>query len=121
MDIETLSREWIKAQEGETDSSGNNHWSIDYVIDLTLDGKSEELWSFIKHTYKQKLPNSVVEVLAAGPMEDLLANFGDKYIEEIEALAKTDKEFKELLGGVWQNSMSDELWERVCKIRGKTW
>ena len=121
MDIKSLSQEWIKAGESADDSSRENHWSIEYVLDLDLDGKFDELWSFILYTYKQDVSNKVIEILAAGPLEDLLANDGETYIDEIEVLARKDPKFNNLLGGVWKNAMSDSLWERVCKARNKAW
>lgn len=52
-------------------------------------------------------------LLAAGPLEDLLAENGEVVIASVEALSKTDPEFRILLSGVWQNSMSDKLYARV--------
>ena len=121
MKIEDLSKEWVQASESSNEHSKENHWSIDYVLDLDTDDKFEELWSFILYTYKQNISNKVIEVLAAGPLEDLLANDGEKYIDEIETLARKDPKFNNLLGGVWQNAMSDSLWERVCKARNTVW
>jgi hypothetical protein len=112
MDIKTLSEEWIKAEE-QDDSSEQNHWSIDYVIELPLDGKFEELWSFVQYTYKKDISKFVIENLAAGPLEDLLTYAGESYIEEIEQLASNDPKFRSVLGGVWKNNMTDQVWERV--------
>lgn len=52
-------------------------------------------------------------MLAAGPLEEVLAENGDSVIEAVETLAKTNPDFRKLLSGVWQNSMSDELYARV--------
>lgn len=119
MDIKQLSAEWIKAEEQDDETSEHNHWSVDYVIELPLDGNFEELWSFIQYTYKNKMTNLVIENLAAGPLEDLLSYAGEAYIDEIEQLAKDDPKFRSVLGGVWQNNMSDEVWERVQKSRDR--
>jgi len=121
MNIEHLSQEWITAVERVETSSDQNHSAIDYVFDLHLDGKYDELWRFIKHAHSQKPSDKVVAVLAAGPLEDLLAGSGDTYIDEIATLARKDPRFKNLLGGVWQNSMSDALWAKVNEIRGSGW
>ena len=93
MEISQLSAAWIKAEDADDSSSDGYHWSIDYVIDLALDEKYEELWEFVKHTNKQEISNLVVEVLATGPLEDLLAGAGERYIAEIEELAKSDAKF----------------------------
>ena len=119
MDTESLAQEWVAAQEADDGSIKENHWSVDYVIDLHIDGKSEELWSFIKCAYTKDISDKVVSVLAAGPLEDLLNGYGEKYIDEIEALSRRDPAFRYLLGGVWQSSISDEVWGRVCKAVGQ--
>lgn len=62
------------------------------------------------------------EEFAAGPVEDLLAYQGVILIERIEQKARSDKSFAFVLGGVWQNAMPDNIWERVeaCRER-KGW
>jgi len=58
----------------------------------------------------------IQEVLAAGPLEDLLAKHGHEIIESIEDEALKNPSFARLLGGVWQNQMSDEIWSRVQAV-----
>ena len=64
---------------------------------------------------------SVEENLAAGPLEDVLGEWGPRIIERVESLAQTDPEFKQLLGGVWQGGMNSEIWARVQACRGEPW
>ena len=59
----------------------------------------------------------VCSFLAAGPVEDFLGSHGDRDIAEVERLAADLPRFKDLLGGVLQNAMSDELWGKVQSIR----
>ncbi|HZM36949.1 MAG TPA: hypothetical protein VFC18_21000 [Burkholderiales bacterium] len=61
------------------------------------------------------------QVLAAGPLEDLLARHGDAFVERIESEARVNERFKLLLGGVWQNAMSEHVWRRVQACRAETW
>ena len=77
----------------------NPNLAIDLILEILKLGLSE----------KSK------EVLAAGPLEQVLANHGDAIIERVELLARRDPQFSSLLGGVWQNNMSDEVWMRVKK------
>ena len=60
-------------------------------------------------------------VLAAGALEDLLVDFGESYIERVEELARKNLRFNHLLGGVWKNAMTDELWLCVQKARLSGW
>jgi len=121
MNTQKLSQEWIAAVNSDEKSSDENDKVIDYVMDLTYDKKFEELWEFIKYTYKQDINEKVTSVLAAGPLEDLLAKCGENYIKEIETLSRQEPKFRHLLGGVWQNDMSDTLWKKVCKFRVTAW
>jgi hypothetical protein len=78
-------------------------------------------WRFIKMASERRMPDQVFSVLAAGPLEDFLASYGPEYIEEVEFLAKQSPSFNNLLGGVWQNSIDANVWERVQKARDNVW
>jgi len=47
----------------------------------------------------------------------LLGRFGALAIDWVEARAATDHRFRRVLRGVWQHTMSDEIWARVCAAR----
>ena len=65
---------------------------------------------FAKHkTEAQK----VCGQLAAGPIEDLLSFHGERFIEKLEDEARQDRRMAWMLGGVWQDQMPDEIWNRV--------
>lgn len=80
----------------------------DLAIDLILE--------ILDHTPS----NETKEVLAAGPLEQVLAVNGSKIIERVERLANANPAFANLLGGVWQNDMSDDIWQRVKNVRNKS-
>jgi hypothetical protein len=67
----------------------------------------------IRDILRRDSSDKVVENLAAGPLEDLLVYHGPDVIDEIEALATSDPEFRGLLGGVWRNKIREGVWERV--------
>lgn len=98
-----------------------NWWAIEKVIDWRFDNEPELLWSFILAVHARDINGESFAHLAAGPVEDLLSDFGDDYIERVEALAASDARFKYLLGGVWQSTMSDELWRRLQLARSGAW
>ena len=82
------------------------------MIDLALENP-EELWDPILEILKRDPPTEVIEVLAAGPLEDYIAKLGERVIDRVEVQAAADAKFRNLLGGVWRNSMSDAVWARV--------
>lgn len=61
------------------------------------------------------------QVLAAGPLEDLLGAHGAVLIERVEVEARRNPAFNLLLGGVWQNEISKEVWARIQAARLKVW
>ena len=71
--------------------------------------------------YRRDVSKRTLALLAAGPLEDLLAYDGARCIDRVEQLAKEDEKFNWLLGGVWRNSMTDEVWERVQAVRKEIW
>jgi hypothetical protein len=103
-----------KADKSRTD------WANDKIFDVTYE-RPAELWPLILTILQQTDDAEVLAVLAAGPLEDYLAKCGDQVIESVEARAASDRKFKHLLGGVWKNSITDEVWERVCRCRGEPW
>jgi hypothetical protein len=99
--------------------TSSTEWASSRVIELALD-QPEELWDFILEVLKREPPEEVIEVLAAGPLEDYIANLGDKVIDRVEEQSAADPKFRNLLGGVWRNSMSDEVWKRVQACRDRS-
>ena len=65
--------------------------------------------------------NKAFQVLAAGPLEDLLAEHGPAVIASVELQARRDPKLNLLLGGVWQNAISNDVWSRVQAIRNAVW
>ena len=118
-----LAERWVLEQEASIreDRRSDLSESIETVLNFNLDGDSEPLWQFILASYRLEMSAKVFAILAAGPLEDLLADFGPSYIDRVEKLARQDPKFNELLGGVWKNTIEDEVWERVTRIRNSVW
>ncbi|MCG7874398.1 MAG: hypothetical protein JAZ11_20155 [Candidatus Thiodiazotropha lotti] len=107
-------KEWIMYQEKTYDDDDTElHWTDDHLSNLMLNGKIEELWQFVIRAYKKDLTQKVIGILSAGALEDVLAAKGEEYIGRVELLAANDQKFKYLLGGVWKNAMSNDVWSRV--------
>ena len=53
--------------------------------------------------------------LAAGPLEDLLAQHGERFIERVETLARQEPRFRFTLQMVWRNAISAPVWARLRK------
>jgi len=95
-------------------------WAIDRFMDPMTPDWAENCWMAILKILQHAPPNEVLEVLAAGPLEDLIGAQGPLFIDRIEKEARCNPAFHALLGGVWQSG-TEELWERVEKVRGEPW
>lgn len=103
---------WNREMILEKRDNSDTEWAVDEILDMTLNAP-QSLWEIVLEILGKNPPNEVLEVLAAGPLEDYLSQLGDSVIEQVEAEAARDRRFKSLLGGVWKNAMSDQVWARV--------
>jgi hypothetical protein len=61
------------------------------------------------------------QVLAAGPLENLLVYNGEVSVDDIELLARRSTSFRLLLNGVWSPSISSSVLARLEKYRKNPW
>lgn len=95
-------------------------WAVDRFMGAMTPDMAENCWLAILRILELAPPNEVLDVLAAGPLEDLIGKQGPLFIERIEQRARQDKAFRDLLGGVWPCG-EEEVWIRVEKVRGDIW
>lgn len=98
--------------EHKTDIGDDKFWAIAALIDAARDDP-DFCWQAICQLLQKADSEIQLANIAAGPLEDLLAEHGAAYIEQIEIQANRDARFRELLGGVWQNAIPAEIWERI--------
>ena len=102
MQLHELATEWVKAQKLERDENRIfNPPAIDEVIDLSINDP-EALWTLILEILSMdNIDNEVIDSLGAGPLEDLISDHGEKYIDRIkEELFKNNK-LASALNFVW--------------------
>ncbi len=129
-DWSNLAERWL-SEWRQTDRSA---WSVEEWQEWTLDGNSEsdvssavvalsfsagpsQQWQFILSALDLAESDGELSLIAAGPMEDLLAQNGEKCIDRVEEEAARNPTFAQMLTGVWKNAMTDEVWERVQAIK----
>ncbi len=81
----------------------------------------ETVWEAIRTLAGRPLTEKQIGLLAAGPLEDLLADHGETFIDRVEREARVYPKFRHLLGGVWPSSIKSHVWDRVVRIRGVAW
>lgn len=95
----------------DTDDPGD--WINDCLFELEYNDPSGCLF-FIVVTLDRVASLEVLAVLAAGPMENVLDNFGQDVIEPVERLARRSTKFRLLLSGIWGGSrIEPDVWMRV--------
>ncbi|AVP99727.1 hypothetical protein C7S18_22245 [Ahniella affigens] len=108
------------AKDRDRTKTSDDWWAVaDLMLPKTLDN-AENAWQVIHAVLARKPSDRVISVLAAGPLEDLIAAFGPEFIDRIEQAAKQDPAFRHLLGGVWKRS-TDAVWARIERARGAVW
>jgi len=65
--------------------------------------------------------NKVFDILAAGPLEDLLHEHGNAIIDKVEILAKTNPKFRKLLNGVWDSELEHSIKDKLAKYMVDRW
>jgi hypothetical protein len=100
---------------------GEEHfWAFEKMWDISH-SDPDLCWELILQILHTPHEDSVTEVLAAGPLEDLLAEFGERVIDRVEQAAMVDPLLRDLLGGVWRNTISTSVWARIEACRGEPW
>ena len=125
MDSDELTRlvkAWIKFQYAEEASPWKTQllWAEHTLWQLTEDDP-ERAWQLILTILQEDSSDIILQNLSAGPLEDLLSAHGDRFIDRVEQEAEHNKRFQTLLGGVWQNEISNAVWQRVQAVAGAPW
>jgi hypothetical protein len=101
---------WLAPNGSPTRASFS--WVMDREYELVRE-EPEVALLLILEVLRRNQSNQILQVLSAGPHEDLLAKHGERIIVAVEREAKINPSFATLLGGVWQNDMSTDVWARV--------
>jgi len=88
-----------------------------YVVPMNFTASAEAQWKFIMAAYWRGNDKTHGH-LAAGPVEHLLGNHGEDYIALVEQVAEDDPLFANMLKGCYQYQMTDDVWQRLCAVRG---
>ncbi len=97
---------------------GGGHWSFSCLDDLCRD-HPEAAWLTILDLLPRLETVEEASIVAAGPVEDLIARQGDVAIVRIEDLAGRSARFRFVLSGVRpQGNSESDIWNRVLRARG---
>lgn len=105
--VDELEAEWL---------SGEDLTMVDGLLEPFA--APEAVWQAILRLVGRGLSDEQTSVLAAGPVEDLLAHHGAAFIDRIEAEAGRSPAFAHVLGGVWRRDIPPAIWQRIETARG---
>ena len=114
---EDLAKAFIAGQKAENKPEQSNalfwiHERISYLTEYL----PHKAWRVILLIWSMDQSTETMQHLSAGEIEDLLSRNGTEMIPLVEAEARRDPSFAKLLGGVWKNRMTDEVWSRLQAV-----
>lgn len=121
LSVEQFGKLYAALYPAEQDEAGPDHkitWVWDLMDHLSQNAPRIAL-ECIACAARQPLSRFQASCLAAGPLEDIIADHGPDVIERIEALAKDSARFRYLLSGVWPRGQdtAGDIWHRVLRAR----
>lgn len=113
-----LADQWI-AEQIAYDKGKENPPAIARVIRMWLDDPHSP-WPFILEVASRTSDHEALEMLGAGPLEDLIRGLGVEYFDRIEEQYRRSPTFREALSKVWigdDDKSLVELYSRLgCQI-----
>lgn len=94
-----------------------NWWAWEEFERLTHESP-DEAWEAILAVVERTGDEYTLEMLGAGPLEDLIQYHGPAVVERIERRAQTDNRFLGVLQCVWRSSTPD-VWARIEVAQGE--
>jgi hypothetical protein len=111
--IEKLASAWIRRYENKSET--DTQWAYDKLDDLCRKSPIEALAVIFK-IFEKTNCEEVLDNLAAGPLEDVLANFGNEVINDISEYTAHYPKFCDVLSGIWSGRISDEVLDQIESI-----
>lgn len=124
-EILQLASEWIRRYElvrrlGDKAPEAEKTYCAYLVLDHLARTHPEDAWQVILKIIELSDDDFVLENVAAGPLESLIASHGRSLIDRIESRATADPKFVWVLRGVWQGKIDDYLWARLMAVAGES-
>jgi hypothetical protein len=110
-DVALFAEKYFDYEEKETE---NPAWEYFWEIGQN---DPDEAWDLILAIAKVAKNQSNLSYLAAGPLESLINDHGDRFIEFIEQEAKKNTTLAWMLREVWPNENNKPVYDRVMKMQ----
>ena len=108
---------YIKCWAGAT---GDFSWAND-ILDNIVHQDPERAWSIVLDIIKRSNSDLLIGIIAAGPLEDLLCEKGEIFIDRLEIEAANDINVRKSIGGVWgESKMNSNIRHRISSLISET-
>lgn len=114
---EDLAKAYVARQQSEPgtelwDALFWTHERTQYLVSYL----PHRAWRLILLIWSMDQSVETMQSLSAGEIEDLLTRNGTEIISVVENEARSNPSVAKLLGGVWKNRMTDEVWTRLQNV-----
>lgn len=93
-----------------------DYWAVDALRELITED-AESAWHVVQELVRRAEDDSMLAFIAAGPLEDLLAEQGPLLIDRIGDSARENAPLRRALSGVWgENRIDPAVLERLRVI-----
>ncbi|MCP5304387.1 MAG: hypothetical protein H6953_02980 [Chromatiaceae bacterium] len=119
-----IAEEWIEkwsAEEPPAIGPGVSESTLDWEIPRENPTLCLEAIEEVLARIDAKPGNRYFQVLAAGPLEDVLNEHGKVVVDQVAEMARQNPEFRLLLNGVWPSEIDPSVLEKLQKFRGEPW
>jgi hypothetical protein len=118
LSIPELARVWVE-QKSRPDKDHDDNWHALFDRERELISRDPDaMLDLILEILRVESNPSLLSLLAAGPLEDLISM---RVIDRVEREAACNAHFRELLDGVWYWDEPAELKTRLNAITGRDW
>ena len=105
--------EWVKTPCSQAQPSGLAEAACHF--ERLVKASPEEAWQAIVLSFADRRFEAHHDLLAAGPLEELLSLHGERFIDRVEAQAAQDVRFAFALSGIWGLTMPEAIF---CRVQG---
>jgi hypothetical protein len=90
-------------------------------MDDLCDSEPATAWNVIQEIIALNPTDKILAMVGAGPFEDLMVRHGATFIAKVESCARVNSDFRRMLGIVWKNQISDDVWVRLKAVAAPSW
>ena len=116
-----VAKAWIEKWNSPNPATGVDDFDLDFDIPTKDPTLCLEAIVEVLKVIPADPANSHFQVLAAGPLEDLLCINGESVVEQVDALCRRSPEFRLLLNGAWLSRARPDVLARLEKYQNNRW